>query len=265
MTAKHNQHRKGATSAEAAEQVDSTSPEGTPQPQAEAQGTAEGDPKDPTAAQNAGVGTGGADAEGVASSDSEATAQADAPTPEDLAAKVAQLEDRLLRARADYQNLQRRSEQDRQDAIRYGNAELLRNLLPVLDDFDRSLGAAQEVQDVASLVQGVELMRDNFFKTLTQHGLEPIEAEGQAFDPRSHEALLQRPAADREAGTVLEVITKGYKLRDRLLRAAQVIVAQAPPEQAGEVSEGGMNQGDAPPARPSGDEAGPAGEIDQTV
>ena len=103
---------------------------------------------------------------------------------EELQAKVETLEDSILRAKADYQNLVRRSAGERADAVRYANAELMRSLLGVLDDFERSFVAADNSEDLASVVEGVRLVHENFLNALRAHGLEPIEALHRPFDPK---------------------------------------------------------------------------------
>ncbi|MGB2985265.1 MAG: nucleotide exchange factor GrpE, partial [Phycisphaerae bacterium] len=145
-----------------------------------------------------------------------------------LQAKVDKLAASLLRAKADYQNMQRRSDVERANAIRYANAELMRSLLNVIDDFERSLAAAETSDNLTAVVDGVRLVYDNFIKALRDHGLEMIEALHRPFDPNVHEALMQQSAADYEPGTVVEQIAKGYRLGDRVIRPTKVIVSKAP-------------------------------------
>ncbi len=147
-----------------------------------------------------------------------------------LNAKVAALEDNLLRAKADFQNLQRRAAVERSEAIRYANADLMRSLLSVIDDLERSIAAAEDSQNSSSVLDGVRLLHANFLKALSSSGLEVIDAQHQAFDPTIHEALLQQTTTQCEPGTVVEQVSKGYRLRDRVIRPAKVIVAKAPDE-----------------------------------
>lgn len=156
----------------------------------------------------------------------EAPAAPNDPAAE-LGAKVESLEESLLRAKADYQNLLRRSTVERAEAIRYANAELIRSLLGVVDDLERSLAAAEQSDDAGSLKDGVRLAHENFMKTLRSHGLEPISALHEPFDPSIHNAMMQRPSPDDPPGTVVEEITRGYRLWDRVLRPAMVIVSKA--------------------------------------
>jgi len=150
---------------------------------------------------------------------------------EALRAKIESLEDSLLRAKADYKNFQRRSAMQCAETARYANAELIRSLLGVIDDFERSLASAQSCDNLQAVMDGVRLVHENFMKVLEAQGLEGIEALGRPFDPNIHQALMQQPSADAPPGTVLEEIAKGYRLGDRVLRPAKVIVSQAP-EQA---------------------------------
>lgn len=154
--------------------------------------------------------------------------QSAACTPDELRANVVSLEDSLLRAKADYQNLQRRSVIERAEAVRYANTELLRSLVGVLDDFDRALEAAKSSENLDAVVDGVRLVRENLVKSLGNAGLEPIESLNQPFDPAVHEAMLQQPTDEHPPGTVIEQVARGYRLGDRVLRPAKVVVARAP-------------------------------------
>lgn len=144
----------------------------------------------------------------------------------ELQAKIVKLEDALLRAKADFQNLQRRAAAEHADAFRYANAELMKLLVKVMDDFERSLAAASKPDNLQAVVEGVRLVYENLSKALSDHGLEPIEALHRPFDPNVHEALLHQPSAKHPPGTVIEQIAKGYRLRDRVVRPAKVIVSK---------------------------------------
>lgn len=162
----------------------------------------------------------------------ESTTDEGSVTGEDLVAilrdKVASLEDGLLRAKADYQNLQRRNTVERSEALRYANTELMKALVVVMDDFERSLQAAGDSNGLEAIMDGVQLVYQNLAKALKEHGLETIQAEGAPFDPEVHEALMNQPSMEAAPGTVLKEVAKGYQLRDRVIRPAKVIVAQAP-------------------------------------
>lgn len=161
-----------------------------------------------------------------ASSESPATEPSRDPVA-DLQARIDSLEDSLLRSKADFQNLQRRSANERNDAVRYANADMMKSLLGVLDDFERSLTAAQQADIASPVLDGVRLIHANLQKALFDFGLEPIEAKGRQFDPTIHEALLHQPTGEVPPGTVVEQVARGYRLRDRVLRPARVVVAKA--------------------------------------
>lgn len=148
-------------------------------------------------------------------------------TVESLQAKIGALEERLLRVAADFENRRKRVEQQRSDAVRFANVDLLRAVLLIVDDFDRSLAAAGQADSIESVVEGVSLIHANLLKTLRDFGLEEIEALHKPFDPACHEALMQQPSADHPEGTVLEEVARGYRLHDRVVRPSKVIVSKA--------------------------------------
>jgi len=138
--------------------------------------------------------------------------------------------DRLVRATADFDNFKKRAAREKQDAIRYANEGLLEKLVPVLDNFDAALSAAQNssAESAQSLQTGVAMIFQQLKKVLTDSGLEEGDATGQAFDPNLHEAVSQQESKDVPEGNVLQQLRKGYKLRERLLRPATVVVAKKP-------------------------------------
>lgn len=156
----------------------------------------------------------------------ESTESADpVETPE---ARIEQLEDKLARARAELQNAQRRHGIERGQAIRYANAEVMKSLLGVIDDFERSLAAAEDAGNLQAVVDGVRLVYENLTKALRDHGLTLIPALHEPFDPEVHEAMMQQPSADFPSGTVLNEVAKGYRLHDRVVRPSKVIVSTEP-------------------------------------
>lgn len=167
---------------------------------------------------------------------------------EELRAKIASLEEGLLRAKADYQNLLRRSQSERTEAVAYANARLMQSLVNVVDDFERSLAAGASGENAQRTLDGVRLVHENLMKALRENGLERIDALQRTFDPTIHSALMQRATKDFPPGTVVEELTKGYRLRDRLIRPASVVVSAADgespssrtanDEEPGEVSRG---------------------------
>ena len=146
------------------------------------------------------------------------------------AAKTDEHWDRLVRTTADFDNFRKRAAREKQDAIRYANESLMTKLIPVLDSFDAALAAAQTATDPAAeaLAQGVGMVQQQFKTALADAGLEEVDATGQVFDPNWHEAISQQESAETPEGHVLQQLRKGYKLRDRLLRPATVIVAKHP-------------------------------------
>ena len=150
---------------------------------------------------------------------------------EQAQAEVEALQDRLRRTAAEFQNYRRRSEAERAAASKLGQASLATALLDVLDDLGRTVDAAHNAEGVTSpageaLREGAGLVYDKFRTTLAQFGVEPIEAVGQPFSEEEHEALMQQPAPEgTEPGTVLGEIQRGYRMGDRILRHARVIVA----------------------------------------
>jgi molecular chaperone GrpE len=138
--------------------------------------------------------------------------------------------DRLLRTTADFDNFKKRAARERTDAVQFANAELLRKLLPVLDSFEMALAAVQTAKDAksSSLQAGIVMVQSQLKSILAESGLEEIDATGKEFDPTQHEAVSQQDTADVPEGRVVQQIRKGYKLRDRLLRPAAVVVARKP-------------------------------------
>ena len=138
-------------------------------------------------------------------------------------------DDAYLRLAADFDNYRKRVAREHADLTQRANERLLHELLPVLDDLERALQAAAEhdhtPQGEAKLEEGVRLVHRSLLGLVTRHGLTEIETEG-AFDPHVHEALLAQPGDGVEEGSVLEVLQKGYRLGDKVLRPARVIVAQ---------------------------------------
>jgi len=138
-------------------------------------------------------------------------------------------DDRLLRLAADFENYKKRAARERSEYVALANERLIAELLPILDDLERALGAAEQHQE-AQLEEGVRLVHRSLAALLERHGVTPIETDGQ-FDPHVHEALLSQPS-EAEEGSVLDVVQKGYKLGDRVVRPARVVVAAPAQEEA---------------------------------
>lgn len=152
---------------------------------------------------------------------------------EELLTKATQAEqhwERLVRLSADFDNYKKRAARERQDAIRYANESLLEKLVPVIDNFGMALAATEGAQgaSVDSLKTGVQMIYGQLKNIIEEAGLEEIDAAGKPFDPNLHEAVSQQESAEVPEGHVLQQLRKGYKLRERLLRPATVIVAKKP-------------------------------------
>src|SRR6266498_1924405 len=145
-----------------------------------------------------------------------------------LQAERDELFDRLQRVAAEFDNFRKRNAREAAATIERANERLVKELLPVLDDLGRALEAAAEHEE-AKLEDGVRLVHRSLADLLTKEGLAEIETEGK-FDPHVHEALLSQPS-DAEEGSVIEVVQKGYKLGDKVLRPARVVVAAAPTDE----------------------------------
>jgi molecular chaperone GrpE len=133
-------------------------------------------------------------------------------------------DDSYLRLAADFDNYRKRVAREQVELTRRANERILNELLPVLDDLERALEAAAEHEE-AKLEEGVRLVHRSLLGLVERHGLSEIETEG-AFDPHVHEALLAQPGEGAEEGAVLQVLQKGYRLGDKVLRPARVIVAE---------------------------------------
>lgn len=136
--------------------------------------------------------------------------------------------DRAHRAAADYRNLERRAETQRYDASQAAIGQFVRVLIPIIDDLERTLVAAEKAADPTPVVQGVRLVLDKLIKTLAEQGIETIPAVGEPFDPTRHEALMSRPSAEHAEPVVLEELARGYRMGDRILRPAKVVVSSGP-------------------------------------
>jgi molecular chaperone GrpE len=151
---------------------------------------------------------------------------------EDLKRQLSDKHDRLLRALAEVDNVKRRTQRERDEYVRYANESLIRDLLPVLDNFDRALEAARGAAEAAKVVEGVALIQRELLKTLERVGVARYSALGERFDPNRHEATGRAVSAGQPPDTVVAELAPGYALNGRVLRPAQVVVAAAPDEDA---------------------------------
>jgi molecular chaperone GrpE len=136
------------------------------------------------------------------------------------------LQDRLLRLAAEFENFKKRMQRERETAMKYAEEGLLRDLLPTLDNLERAMEQGRTAADVAGLLEGVEMTMSGMRNTLEKFGLKPVDGVGQPFDPNLHEALAMEASATVPANTILQEYQRGYMFKDRLLRAAKVVVAK---------------------------------------
>jgi molecular chaperone GrpE len=135
--------------------------------------------------------------------------------------------DRFLRVSADLENYKKRVSKEKADLIKYGNEELIKELLPVIDNLERALEHTASEGAQEGIADGVAMTLQQFLGILERFGIIPIAAEGEPFDPTKHEAVMEQPAGDYDPGHVVAELQKGYLLNDRLVRPAKVAVAKA--------------------------------------
>jgi len=160
-----------------------------------------------------------------------------APPPEvdetaALEERLRDAEERHVRLYAEFENYKKRTARENEDFRRYANEGVLKEMLPVLDNFERAVSHAKEAEGAGApaggLLEGVELIRKQFLDVLGKLGVSPIEAVGKPFDPQVHQAVSQVATADAAAGTVVDELQRGFFFRERVLRPAMVVVAGAP-------------------------------------
>lgn len=177
----------------------------------------------------------GADGEGSA-----AEAEAGAASSQDrvaaLEAEKNEARERMLRIAAEFENFKKRTRREQADAEAKAKETVLRDMLEIVDNLERAVGFSENT-DPKALVQGVQLVLRLFQNKLERYDVKPVEAKGQPFDPRLHDAISQVPTADAPPGSVVNEVQKGYRIGDRLLRPAMVAVAVAP------APPGGASQG----------------------
>jgi molecular chaperone GrpE len=145
---------------------------------------------------------------------------------EALENELAELKDKLLRRAAEFENYKRRTENDQLNLLKYAAESFIIKLLPIVDDFERSLQHMEGSKDIESVQQGVKMIYDKLMKTLDEQGVKKIESVGEQFNVEFHEALLQRKADKVAPHTVLDEVEKGYMYKDRVIRHAKVIVSE---------------------------------------
>lgn len=143
-----------------------------------------------------------------------------------LETDVKELNDRLIRVQADYDNFRRRTKQEKEAAAKYKAQNLIEEIIPAVDNFDRALGVKAESEEAKAILQGMDMVYRQLADALKNEGLEVIESVGQSFDPHFHQAVIQVETDEFESNHVVEELQKGYKLRDRVLRPAMVKVSE---------------------------------------
>jgi len=175
--------------------------------------------------------------EGPEAADDDASSVADPPTAEELeelrrkAAERDEMQRRLKRVAADFANAQKRIEREARTRIDYAIQDFLRELLAVTDSLERALNAAEQSKDIDSFIEGIKLVDKQFHDILARHHVEPVPAvKGEPFDPEHHEVMAVLPTDEYPEHSVIEEVERGFRLKNRLVRPAKVIVAGAPPE-----------------------------------
>ena len=137
--------------------------------------------------------------------------------------------DLALRSQADFDNFRKRAAREKEDAIKYANTSFLDRLIPILDNFELGLNAARTGAGNSPILAGMDMVAKQLTDFLTASGVEPVDGEGQHFDPNLHEAVAQEESAVVPEGIIIRQLRRGYKLRDRLLRPATVVVSKGAP------------------------------------
>src|SRR5437867_4080568 len=148
-----------------------------------------------------------------------------------LQADLDRFRDLALRSQADFENYKKRSAREKEEAIKYANSSLLQRLAAILDNFELGLAATKAQGEESPIYSGMVLVQKQLNDLLSEHGLQPIEADGKRFDPNLHEAIAHEPSDQFPEGTVLRQTRRGYRLKDRLLRPSKVVVSSGPAKQ----------------------------------
>ncbi|SER80204.1 nucleotide exchange factor GrpE [Salisediminibacterium halotolerans] len=144
---------------------------------------------------------------------------------EDLGVKLKEMEEKLLRVQADYDNFRRRTKQEKEAAAKYRSQNLAESLLPAIDNFERAMMITPEAEETQSLLKGVQMVYNQLLEALEKEGVTPIASVGEPFDPHYHQAVMQEESAEYDSNIVIEEMQKGYRLNDRVLRPAMVKVS----------------------------------------
>ena len=147
-----------------------------------------------------------------------------------LQADVLRFRDLALRNQADLENFRKRAAREKEDAVKFANAAFLERFIPILDNFELGLNAARAGAENSPILMGMDMVAKQLTDFLTASGVEPVNGEGQPFDPNLHEAVAQEASATVAEGVIVRQLRRGYKLRERLLRPATVVVSKGAPQ-----------------------------------
>lgn len=134
--------------------------------------------------------------------------------------------EQLLRLRADFENSKKRLEREKGEAIKYANEKLIIEVLPILDNLDRAMASLSEGHDPEKVKQGLRIAQEQLHAVLERHGVEQVKSEGEEFDPRLHEAVATVEDAQREEGSIVDEVQRGYLLNGRLIRPSRVRISK---------------------------------------
>ncbi len=147
-----------------------------------------------------------------------------------LQADLDRFRDLALRSQADFDNYKKRAAREKEEAIKYANSSLLERLIAIVDNFELGLSAARAESESSPILSGMSMVLKQLTDFLADNGLQPIDAEGQKFDPNLHEAISHEPSVDVPEGTVVRQTRRGYRMKDRLLRPSSVVVSSGLPK-----------------------------------
>ncbi len=165
----------------------------------------------------------------------DATKDGEGDPPDRLAEVEAErdkIKDQLLRTAADFDNFRKRAKRDVEDAAARSREEILRELLPIIDNLERAVAAAENATDPKSVAEGVTMVLKQFEDVGNRIGIERVKSVGERFDPQIHDAVQQMESAEHESGTIVSEVLPGYSLRGRLVRPSMVVVARPPAGQS---------------------------------
>lgn len=185
--------------------------------------------------------------EDVAQAPTEAAQAEPAPPEQTPEQEISALRDEKLRLMAELRNVQQRAQREKQEALKYAEADFARELLVVLDDLERTQESTKTADNVEAVGEGVRIVYEHFLKVLRGRQIEPIEALGQPFDPHLHQAMMQQPSDQHPANTIMQELARGYTMHGRVIRPAKVVVssgAPTPPEEQDAADDKGEKDAD---------------------